>query len=764
LAAGLIVMAGVAVYWNSFAGVFVFDDDSSISNNPTIREWWRLDKVVRPPCETGETVAGRPLLNFSLAVNYAISGTEIWSYHLVNLLLHLANALLLLALLQGTLRRQVLPPSVQEHALTLAFVIAGLWTVHPLHTEAVTYIVERAESLVALFYLLMLYGLLRSEDSTRSGWWKGVAVGACCLGMASKETMVTAPVMALLYDRTFLAGSFAEAWRRRRGLYLLLGASWLLLVGLVLSAGLIFRGEEFAVHPRWPYALTQPKAILHYLRLAVWPYPQCAYYAWPVLKSWQEILPSSIVVLAMGAVAIWALVRRPMWGFLGMWFFGILAPTSSIVPLRDVIVERRMYLPLVAVLTFVVLISYAVGRAAMRRGWLSGRVALTTGTLLGIAVAVALGIATVERNRVYRSVLAIWDDTVKKVPHNVRAQNSLGVQLAMAGSHPEAIEHFQETIRLNPDRASAHNNLANSLVKVDRLPEAIEHYQEAVRLEPDFALYHQNLGNSLAQAGRLPEAIEHYQQAVRLNPDDPVTHNSLGLLLANSHRLPEAMEHFRQAIRLKSDYASPHCNLGNALIGLDRQADALKHYQQALSINPDSAEAHNNLASALLKEGRSDQAFEHFQKAVRLKSDYPEAQYNLGQVLWRKGRIREAIKHTLKAARLAPTQPQFSRFAALLLAICEPAEGGDPAQAVELAEQACSLIGRRDILCLDTLAAAYASAGRFDEAVSVAKEAWQMAQAAGQSALAEQIHIRLQLYRDKKPYRRPVVAPAGPRP
>ena len=501
LAAGLIVLAGVAVYWNSFAGVFVFDDFTSIIDNPTIRQWWRLDQVFRPPCDKGETVAGRPLLNFSLAVNYAISGTKTWSYHLVNLALHLFNGVLLFDLLRRTLQRPALPWSVRNHALWLAVIIAGLWTVHPLQTESVTYIVERAEAVVALFYLLTLYCVLRSVESSRSGWWKTGAVVACVLGMASKEVMVTAPVITLVYDRTFLAGSFGEAWRRRRKLYWAMAATWLLLVGLVLSTGLIFGGAESWIPPRGAYLLTQPKVILQYLRLAAWPYPQHYCYHWPVSKSWQDIWPSLSVVLVCGIAALWAMRRRPMWGFLGMWFFGILAPTSSIVPLRDVIVERRMYLPLIAVLATTVLVAHAAGLAGVRRGWMSARTSRVVGASLVAVVAVALGMATVARNRIYQSELAIWEDTVRSAPNNARAQNSLGLELAKSGNLSKAIEHCQEAMRLTPDDAEVHTNLANALASVGRLPEAIEHYEEALRLNPDCPGLHANLGNALTSVG-----------------------------------------------------------------------------------------------------------------------------------------------------------------------------------------------------------------------------------------------------------------------
>ena len=848
LGAGLIMLAGVAVYWNSFAGVFVFDDQTSIVENPTIRKLWPLGPVFSPP-RNGETVSGRPLLNLSLALNYAISGKETWSYHLANLGIHLANALLLLGLVRRTLQRPVVPPSVRDHALPLAWTIALVWTVHPLQTEAVTYIVERAESLVAFFYLLMLYAILRSDEAGHPRWWQGLAVGACLLGMASKEVMVTAPVMAIVYDRTFLAGTFRKAWRRRARMYVFLAATWLVLIGLVWSTGLLLRREEFEVPSWWSYALAQPRSILYYLRLAIWPHPLCAYYAWPVCQSWLEILPALVAVLVAGVAVIWAMVKRPMWGFAGFWFFGILVPTSSVIPLHDVMVERRMYLSLAAVLTLVVVGGYLVGRR-----WLGRRV-LVVGTCLVITVAVVLGVLTHQRNEDYRSELSMWEDTLRKAPDNPYAHNNLGNALTHASRLAEAIKHLEEVVRLKPEYALGHINLGAALRRSGRVSEAIEHYEEAIRLKPQYAvghndlgvvLYslgrlsegiehcreairlkadyadaHSNLGLALAKAGRLPEAVEHHMEAIRLNPSqvtfhnnlgnailalgrpaeavkhyeaalaiDPTfaaTHNNLGMVLTKTGRLPEAIERYAEAIRLDPKQVTFHNNLGNAMLAMGRSAEAIKHYEVALQIDPTFAGTHSNLGNAMLALNRPSEAIEHLQRAVQLQPnlvtplydlgnalaqagrlpeaieqfreavrrqpEYPNAQLNLVLSLAQAGKFREAIEQGRRAIELIPRDVKILRLVAWIMSTHESTEGGDPTPAVELAERACTLTGRRDIACLDTLAAAYASAGRFDDAVATAKEAWQMAQAAGQGSQAEDIHIRLQLYRDRKPYR-----------
>jgi tetratricopeptide (TPR) repeat protein len=725
LAAGLIVVAGLCVYANSFEGPFVYDDLICIVDNPCIRQLWPLGPVLFPPFQ-GTTVTNRPLLNLSLAINYRLGGEKVWGYHAANLAIHLACGLLLLGIVRRTLELPVLKGRFGEAAWGLAAAIALLWTVHPLQTESVTYIIQRAESLSALFQLLALYGVVRGSQSSRRAWWYVVAVGACFLGVAVKEIAITAPLVVLLYDRTFLAESFGKALRRRWGLYVGLFAAWGFLLCLLAGTGVPKLKEELGPMGQWAYIRSEPGVILHYLRLSVWPHPLCFNYEWPVASTWGEILPGALGVgLLLGATA-WGLWKGRGWGFLGAWFFLILAPTSSIMPLPQLAFEHRMYLSLAGVIALVVMGAYVAserwpgGKWIGDRGMWAGRVGLV------LSAAILFGFLTVRRNEVYQSALLLWQDTVRKAPYNHHAHSDLGVLLTDAGRFSEAIEHLEEAIRIKPNDAGTHNNL----------------------------------GMALREAGRVQEAIEHYQQAIALKPDHATAHSNLGIALTATGRVSEGMEHLKRATQVKPDDFSAHINLGVALAGEGRALEAIEEYRLAIGLKPEVAVAHNNLGHALAALGRGAEAIEQYQEAVRLKADYGMAHHNLAAALVGAGRVREAIEQGKEAARWLPNDAEANRFVAWLMATFEPAQGGDPEQAVELAQRACRLTGRRDIGCLDTLAAAYASAGRFAEAVSTAKEAWQKALAAGEVALAEELHMRLQLYRDGKPYREPAGHPA----
>jgi tetratricopeptide (TPR) repeat protein len=718
LAAGLVVAAAVAAYHNSFAGPFIGDDGTSIVKNRTIRRLWLVYQVLSPP-SSGETVSGRPLLNLSLAINYAQSGLEVWSYHLTNLAIHVAAALLLFGIVRRTFLMPALCDRFGRAAAPLALASALLWTVHPLQTESVTYIIQRAESLMGFFYLLTLYCVIRGAGGTvpffaadkpiprptvpgKKGdcppWsallWYAAAVLACLLGMACKEVMATAPLVVLLYDRTFLAGSLAEAWRRRWGLYLALAATWALLAYLVVTTGLFGRQREFGAPNLWGYACSQPGVILHYLQLSVWPSSLCLGLDWPVAGSFREIFPAALVVGLLVAATVWGLVGRKAWGFLGAWFFLILAPTSSILPLNQLAFEHRMYLSLAAVAVLVVAGGYALGDRLLPRPAVSGRGASVlrwaAPAVMLAAVLTALGCATVARNSDYQSSLAIWQDIVSKHLSSPRAHNNLGRVLGDAGRTDEAIEHYREALRLKPDYAEAHYNLASALARSGRSEEASEHYQRLLQLEPDNAEAHHGLGRILAGMGKTDEAIEHYHQALEASPLNAEVHNSLGSALAVVGRFSEAIEHLNQALWLKPDYPEADRKLGGALAAIGETAEAIAHYDRALELTPDSTAALHDLS-------------------------------------W-------------------------------LLATREEAQGGDPARALRLAERLCELSGQENASCLDTLAAAYAAAGRFADAIVTAERAMQLAESSRQEPLAKLIRSRLELYRAGQPYRQ------GPRP
>lgn len=605
----LVLGALLVGYHNSFRVPFVFDDRVSIVENESIRS---LTTGFCAPRASGATVAGRPLLNFSFALNHAVGGLDPRGYHAVNLALHAGAALLLFGLVRRTLASESLRPAWGTHASWVAAAVALLWAVHPLQTESVTYVVQRAESLVGVLYLLTLYAVARSAGSARPWRWQMVAVLACLLGMAGKEVMATAPLLALLYDRTFLAGTFREALARRGRMHAALFASLFLLGWLVWSTGSRGGTVGFSsgISP-WHYLLTQCHAVLLYLKLSVWPDPLVLDYGVVVVREPGQAWLQALALLTLAGATLWALVRRPVPGFLGAWFFVILGPSSSLMPVAtQTIAEHRMYLPLAAVMGGLVL----AGHALLRR-----HLTLFAGATL--AIAVVFTALTVRRNRDYRTQEAIWSDVIAKRPQNGRAHGALGNFEQQAGRPAAAIPFYEKAVTFGPPNGSVHGSLATALMETGRLPEAIEQFRIALELVPDDARAHNNLGNALLASGDIPGALEHLRRAIGLDPT----------------------------------LSDARFNLANALTSLGRLAEAVPAYEAAIVQKPDFFEARFNLGNTLAMLGRVDEAIAMFQRCVELRPDLPDAWCNLGHALAQSGRRAGAEANYREALRRDPT-------------------------------------------------------------------------------------------------------------
>ncbi len=641
LACGVLVLAVFAAYSNSLSGPFVYDDKDSIVDNLTLRHLWPLSDVLAP-LRGGLTVSGRPALNLSLALNFAAGGLDVRGYHVANVLIHALAGLTLFGLVRRTLAQPSLRERFGEAAVPVAITMAALWALHPLQTEGVTYIVQRAESLMGLFYLLTLYGFVRSVDAPAPGRWQVLSVAACLLGMATKENMVSAPVLVLLLDRAFVAGSFAAAWRRRRGFYTALATTWILLGGLLASTGGNRGGSTgFGVDISWSdYALTQFPALVHYVRLSFWPTPLVFDYGTFWIGSLADVWPQACVVVGLIAGTLFALWRKPAVGFLGAWFFAVLAPTSLMPGTTQRIVEHRMYLSLAPVVVLIV-------AAVCPRGGRRGLAAL-------LALAAGLGFLTFQRNADYRSEIALWADTAAKRPANAGAHSSLGAALADAGRMAEAIREDETALRLRPNYLTARNNLGTALIAVGRVGEAIQHLEESLRQDSDNAQAHLNLGTALDILKRTPEAMPHYEAALRRDPNLAPAHNNLGDALSRSGRNAEGIVHLHEALRLKPGYVDAHYNLAAALARAGRMEEAQAQFEAGLQLKPADAEAHANWGGVLLATGHPAEAMAQFESALRLQPESASNHYNYGSVLATAGRLDEAVRQFEAALRLKP--------------------------------------------------------------------------------------------------------------
>jgi protein O-mannosyl-transferase len=683
-AAMLVVLVTLAAYRGSFSVPFVFDDHGTIVENTTIRG---LASGLHPP-EEGMPVTGRPVANLSFALNYAASGLDLRRLHATNLLIHILGALTLMGIVRRTLQGRAVRAEPGPHAdpalpgpLAIAFAAALIWSVHPLQTESVTYLSQRVESLMGLFYLLTLYCFIRYAETGRSdgvlpgqarteppsfvprcgtsegeqawrGIWPVLSVGACLLGMGTKEVMATAPLVVLLYDRTFAAGSFRGALRLRGRYYAALGATWLLLAALLATTGSRGGTAGFSAAIPWnSYAYTQFRAIAHYLRLSVWPRPLVFFYGSALGGPAPEMAADIVVVCALVLLAAWGLRRRTALGFAGAAFFLILAPSSSVVPVAtETIAEHRMYLPLavpavLAALGLARLASFATRGAGARIFLFWAVVALAAGWLGGL---------TVERNRDYAGEETLWRSTVAAFPGNEIAQYNLALMAGRRGRPDEAIAHYREALRIRPNYPEARNNLGRTLADKGLWDEAIAQYREAISEDPGFGRIHYNLGSALLHVGHLDEAISTLERSVRLEQDNPDAWYDLGTAYVRAGRDPDAEQAYLRAIDLRPASAQAQNDLATTLARMGRMGDALRHYEAAVRLQPGNAVLQANLGYALLASGRPGDAVAPYGEAVRLDPGNAEFHNNLGYALARVGRFGEARVQFEAVLRLKP--------------------------------------------------------------------------------------------------------------
>lgn len=510
---------------------FIFDDHNAILDNPNIRS---LATAWRTPPQS--TLSARPLVS----ITFALNGLNPRALRLTNLAIHLTCAILLFLILTDWSLQRPVP-----------YATATLWALHPLCTEPVIYISQRTELLATLFILATFYAAMRYlRDNNRAAL--AASAAACALAMMSKEIAFAAPLLVLLYDRVVVSGSFASAWKRHRTLHAALFSTWLILFTLmILDPRSDTAGFGLGVSPL-TYLRTQAGVIFMYLKLAVWPADLSITHDVPLATAWTDNLLPGVALTALLVVTLIGCLhkRRPL-ALAGATFFFILAPSSSLVPIvTEVAAERRMYLPLAALIALVCIIASRQPRGVF--------IALMI-VLVGSAT-----YATYDRATDYRTAVSIWWDAADQYPHSDQALSSLGMAQLQAGDLRAGVTTLEKLLTHVPDDLEAHANLAAAYLLLDDPPRAQHHARRAIALQPHRVAAYVNLGIALARQNRIADAEAAFRAALDRAPQHPEANFHLAKILLLREEFTTAADHLNRTLHMQPDHADAKRLLGLA--------------------------------------------------------------------------------------------------------------------------------------------------------------------------------------------------------
>jgi protein O-mannosyl-transferase len=780
----LIILLTCSAYIPAMRGGYIWDDDLHVTENMTLRSFAGLRSLW---FEFGAIPQYYPLVHTSFWINYQFGELNPYGYHLVNVILHAASAILLWMVL----KRLFIPG---------AWFIAAVFALHPVHVESVAWISERKNVLSAFFYLSSLLSYLHffrpgagsSENKTtlqseivKRNWnYYILSLALFLFALLSKTVTASMPAVILL-----IIWWKQNRIRRREIMEIIpffIAGIFFGLVTLFMEKAIVgAEGEE------WAYSfiercLIAGRVLWFYAGKLLLPFRLTFIYPrWNIDQGiwWQYLfLLSALAVFG----SLWLLRRRigrgPLAGVL--FFAGTLFPVLGFInvyPMRfSFVADHFQYLASIGLITVVMSsLTWSFTRLGFSKRF--------PGYAVYVMILGVLWLLVWSRGAVYKNSETIWRDTLSKNPTSWIALTNIGALLIERDDLDEAyafnsealkhkpdfeeayynlgiifdrrhmldkaIEYYSEALRLNPGFFKVYNSLAAALERQGKYYEALRNYSEALRINPNFAEAHNGLAIVLARSGKFDEALMHNTEALRLKPDFAQAHNNMGALLLEQGKLDEALVHCTEALHLKPDFVEAYYNRGKIHEHRGEFEDALRNYNEALRLKMDFAEAYFSIGNILGYQKRLDEAISHYAKALSLMPENPDTHNNMARIFYQKGNIVKSIEHFREAVRLNPEHPDALNNLAWILATNENPELRDGLEAVRLVRKLCELTDYNNPLLLDTLAAAFAEAGNFKEAVKTAKSALNIIEISGQQGLFEPIEKRLRLYENKRPYR-----------
>jgi tetratricopeptide (TPR) repeat protein len=654
------------VYGNTLLNSFHFDDINAILQKPWIRG---LDKIP----QFIFSFAQRPLLILTFNINYAISEFNVWSYHLLNIIGHFVVALLVYRLVVligefgGDGRSNAPAP----------FLAALIFALHPLNTQSVTYLSSRSAVLVTLFYLstmiLLFRGFLDCAQWQKKLFFSGATVSLGC-GFLSKEIIMSFPAMAFLFHFYFMS-------RRSFGGWLVQQLKWIVLAGSVLGAGILYKYLKHGTFlPTSPtdyssatYFLTQTFVLpFQYFRKMFFPFNLSIDIHFPVYSDWLSISSYAGIAFLLAIVAglVFVSRTRPLMGFGLAWALITVLPESSFVPLLDVAVEHRTYLPLAGYAIFA-----ADGLCLVMRSLKTSPSGFFLSGSAVILILLCFAVGLIQRNRVWKDELSLWTDAAKKAPYLVRPHNNLAEAYDKLELYDKAIAGFESTLKIDPNYIFGLSNIGNIYGKKEEYWKAIEYFEKALAIKSDYAPAHYNLAKAFHKVGQPQKALEHYRSAVRYNPYFEEAYYNLAFLASETGLQDEAIKNFLVFLEGQPKHTRARFGLGNAYFQ-NKQLDlALDQYQKIIALDPSYIFPYINTATIYMQTGKHDEAIATYKKILAIRPGIAGVHKNLGMIYYQsKNDPRQALSYFEESIRLEPDQPEASIIQRAIVNIRNEAE------------------------------------------------------------------------------------------
>ncbi len=362
-----------------------------------------------------------------------------------------------------------------------------------------------------------------------------------------------------------------------------------------------------------------------------------------------------------------------------------------------------------------------------------------------------LGLVMVKQKK-YEEAIKHYSEALRIDPYNAQAYTNMGNALTLSGKLEEALPYYHKALEIRPDFISPRYNLSKVLIRLRKTDEALDQLHKLIAISPNYAEAYNDIGNILIKQQKINEGLEYYRKALKINPNNAETHYNLGFFLSQLGKTDEAIKQFSEVLRIEPNSVKTHQNLGLILTRKGKIEEANSHFSKIIKIDPEYISAYINLSNNLTKLGKSDEAVTQLSEALKIKPNNPSIHRRLGDIMTQQGKFKEAIQYYREAYRLNPESYNIANKLAWTLATSPAPELRNAEEAVKLAEFACEKTKHNNPIILDTLAAAYAEAGRFQDAIKTSQKALALAQSKKQQDLANDINNRIDLYKAHKPF------------